>query len=109
MMLIACLARRLNADVDYATFRRAWIPDEIIDGDPRRRVLSGINLEDPRDLFTIAIVEDADPEEIPMWMARIAPVGERRHQRIRPLVGDPTLTAVYQVASDAALSQPIPA
>src|SRR6202012_4881404 len=58
MMLIACLARRLNPDVDYAAFRRAWIPDEIIDGDPRRRVLSGINLEDPRDLFTIAIIED---------------------------------------------------
>ena len=109
MMLIACMARRLNSDVDYAAFRRAWSPDEIIDGDPRRRVLSGINLEDPRDLFTIAIVEDADPEEIPMWMARIAPVEERRHQRIRHLVGEPTLNAVYQVASDDDLSQPIPA
>jgi hypothetical protein len=70
MMLIACMARRLNPDVDYAAFRRAWIPDEIIDDDPRRRVLSGINLEDPRDLFTIAIIEDADPAEIPCgWSA----------------------------------------
>jgi hypothetical protein len=61
MMLIACLARRLNSDVDYATFRRAWIPDEIIDNDPRRRVLSGLNLEDPRDLFTIAIIKTPTP------------------------------------------------
>ena len=65
-MLIACLACRLNSDADYATFRRTWIPDEISDGDPRRHVLSGLNLEDPRDLFTIAIIEDADPAEIPM-------------------------------------------
>ena len=107
MMLIACLARRLNADVDYATFRRAWIPDEIIDGDPRRRVLSGVNLEDPRDLFTIAIIEDADPAEIPMWMERIAPVEERRHERIKHLVGEPTLNAVYQVVGEDDLSQPI--
>jgi hypothetical protein len=109
MMLIACMARRLNPDVDYATFRRAWIPDEIIDGDPRRRVLSGLNLEDPRDLFTIAIIEDADPDEIPMWMARIAPVEERRHQRIKHLVGEPTLNAVYQVVAEDDLSRPIPA
>ena len=109
MMLIACLARRLNAYVDYATFRRAWIPDEIIDGDPRRRVLSGINLEDPRDLFTIAIIEDADPAEIPLWMERIAPVEERRHERIKHLVSEPTLNAVYQVTGDDDLSRPIPA
>ena len=109
MMLIACMARRLNPDVDYATFRQAWIPDEILDGDPRRRVLSGINLEDPRDLFTIAIIEDADPKDIPMWMERIAPVEERRHERIKHLGSDPTLNAVYQVVGDDDLSRPIPA
>jgi hypothetical protein len=109
MMLIACMARRLNVDVDYAAFRRAWIPDEVIDGDPRRRVLSGINLEDPRDLVTIAIIGDADPAEIPTWMARIAPVEERRHERIKHLVSEPTLNAVYQVVGDDDLSQPIPA
>ena len=109
MMLIACMARRLNPGVDYAAFRRAWIPDEIIDGDPRRRVLSGISLEDPRDLFTIAIIEDANPEEIPMWMERITPVEERRHERIKHLVSEPTLNAIYQVIGDDDLSQPIQA
>jgi hypothetical protein len=63
----------------------------------------------PRDLFTIAIIEDADPEEIPMWMARIAPVEERRHEGIRHLVGEPTLNAVYQVVAEDDLSRPIPA
>jgi hypothetical protein len=64
MMLIACMARRLNPDVDYATFRRAWIPDEIIDGDPRRRVLSAVNLEDPRDLFTNAVYQVAADDDL---------------------------------------------
>jgi hypothetical protein len=39
-MLIVCLGRRLNPDADCATFRRARIPAENLDGDPRRRVLS---------------------------------------------------------------------
>ena len=77
------------------------------DGDPRRRVLSGVNLEDPRDLFTIAIIEDADPAEIPLWMERIAPVEERRHERIKHLVSEPTLNAVHQVTGDDDLSRPI--
>lgn len=72
-------------------------------------MLSGINLEDPRDLLTIAIIEDADPAEMPLWMERIAPVEERRHQRIRHLVSEPTLNAVYQVVADDDLSRPIPA
>jgi hypothetical protein len=55
------------------------------------------------------IIEDADPEEIPMWMARIAPVEERRHERIKHLVGEPTLNAVYQVVAEDDLSRPIPA
>ena len=109
MMLIACMARRLNSDVDYAAFRRAWSPDEIIDGDPRRRVLSALNLEDPQDLFTIAIIDDADPAQIPMWMERIAPIEARRHERIKHLVSEPTLNAVYQVMAEDDLSQPIPA
>jgi hypothetical protein len=109
MMLIACMARRLNPDVDYATFRRAWIPDEIIDGDPRRRVLSAVNLEDPRDLFTIALIEDASPADVAPWMERIAPVEARRHERIKHLVSEPTLNAVYQVAADDDLSRPLQA
>jgi hypothetical protein len=44
-----------------------------------------------------------------MWMERIAPVEERRHERITHLVSEPTLNAVYQVVGDDDLSQPIPA
>jgi hypothetical protein len=42
-------------------------------------------------------------------MARIAPVEERRHERIKHLVGEPTLNAVYQVVAEDDLSRPIPA
>ena len=42
-------------------------------------------------------------------MARIAPVEERRHERIEHLVGEPTLNAVYQVVAEDDLSRPIPA
>ncbi len=38
MTLIGCRSRRLNPDVDYATFRPAWIPDEILDGDLSRPI-----------------------------------------------------------------------
>jgi hypothetical protein len=106
MMLIACMARRLNDGVDYETFRKGWIPDEFISDDPRTRVLSGLNLEDPQDLFTLMIVEDADPAEIPGWMERIAPIEERRYERIKSLVGDPTLNAVYQIVAEDDLSRP---
>jgi hypothetical protein len=44
-----------------------------------------------------------------MWMERIAPVEERRHERIKHLVSAPTLNAVYQVVGDDDLSQPIAA
>lgn len=109
MKMIACMRRRLNDGVDYDAFRRAWIPDEVIDGDPRTRVISGINMGDPRDLVTIAIIEDTDPAELPVWMERLAPVEARRHERIRHLVGEPTLNAVYQIVGDDDLSRPIPA
>ncbi len=109
MMLVACLTRRLNDGVDYATFRNAWIPDEVIPGDPRTRVLSAVNLADPQELCTLAIIEDADPAEIPAWMARIAPVEARRHDRIKHLTGDPTVNAVYRVVAEDDLSQPITA
>jgi hypothetical protein len=40
---------------------------------------------------------------------RIAPVEERRHERIKHPVGEPTLNAVYQVVGEDGLSGPIPA
>lgn len=107
MRMIACMSRRLNDGVDYATFRRNWIPDETIADDPRTQVLSALNMEDPQELFTVAIIEDADPADIPAWMERLAPVEQRRHERIRHLVGEPTLNAVYQVVAEDDLSKPI--
>jgi hypothetical protein len=106
-VLVACMSRRLNDGVDYATFRKAWIPDEVIDGDPRRRVISALNVEDPRELMTIALIPDGGPEDIPMWMERIAPIEARRAERLAGLVGEPTLNAVYQVVAEDDLSQPI--
>ncbi|KAA8877273.1 hypothetical protein F3087_45100 [Nocardia colli] len=106
-MLIAAMSRRLNDGVDYATFRKAWIPDETLPGDPRTRVLSALNIDDPRELFTLALIEHAEPADIPVWMERIAPIEERRYARIKDLVGEPTLNAVYQVIAEDDLSQPI--
>ncbi|PXX56451.1 hypothetical protein DFR70_1193 [Nocardia tenerifensis] len=106
-MLIAALSRRLNDGVDYATFRKAWLPDEIVPGDPRTKVFSALNVEDPRELFTVALIENADPADIPAWMARLTPIEERRYERIRHLVSEPTLNAVYQVIAEDDLSQPI--
>ncbi|WP_433663748.1 hypothetical protein ACQPW1_17515 [Nocardia sp. CA-128927] len=106
-MLIAAMSRRLNDGVDYATFRKAWIPDETVPGDPRTRVLSALNIDDPRELFTLALIENAEPADIPVWMDRIAPIEKRRYERIKHLVGEPTLNAVYQVITEDDLSQPI--
>jgi hypothetical protein len=39
----------------------------------------------------------------------VAPVEERRQERIKHLVGEPTLNAVYQVVGEDDLSRPIPA
>jgi hypothetical protein len=107
MRLIAAMSRRLNDGVDYATFRKNWIPDEILADDPRTQVLSAINVEDPQELFTLAIIDDADPAEIPAWMERLTPIEQRRHERIKHLVSDPTLNAVYQVVAEDDLSKPI--
>ncbi|MFD8704063.1 hypothetical protein ACFV1W_15820 [Kitasatospora sp. NPDC059648] len=40
-------------------------------------------------------------------MERLAPVEERRFERIKDLVGPPTLNAVYRVVAEDHLSQPI--
>jgi hypothetical protein len=107
MMLVACMVRRLNDGVDYDEFRKAWIPDEVIPGDRRTKVLTGLNLYDPQEMVTLAIIDDADPAEIPGWMEKIAPVEARRHERIKHLVGEPTVNGIYQVVADDDLSKPI--
>jgi hypothetical protein len=107
MMMVACMVRRLNDGVDYPTFRQAWIPDEIFEDDPRTRVLTATNLEDPRELLTMVIIDDADPADVPGWMELIAPVEQRRHERIKHMVGDPTVNALYQVVAEDDLSKPI--
>jgi hypothetical protein len=108
MKILAVMVRRLNEGVDYAQFRAAWLPDEIVPGDPRV-VLSAVNLEDPRDLCTLAIIDDAEPEDIPVWMERIAPIERRRYERIKDLVSEPTVNAAYQVVAEDKLGEPIAA
>ncbi|MDI2127306.1 hypothetical protein [Yinghuangia seranimata] len=108
-MLVAAMSRKLNEGVDYAEFRKAWIPaaEDVFPDDPRTRVISAVNVEDPRELLTIALIPDATVDDIPVWMERLAPVEERRHERIKHMVGEPTLNAVYQVVGDDDLSRPI--
>jgi hypothetical protein len=107
MMLVSCMVRRLNEGVGYSEFRKAWMPDEVFPDDPRTRVLSAVNLYDPAELLTVAIIEDADPADIPGWMEKIGPVEARRHERIKHLISEPALNAVYQVVSEDDLSKPI--
>ena len=107
MKLMACMIRRLNDGVDYSGFRRAWIPDEIFPDDPRTQVFSALNLEDPNELMTMVVIDDADPADIPGWMEKIAPVEARRHGRLEHMVGEPTVNAVYQVVAEDDLSKPI--
>ncbi|WP_439677155.1 hypothetical protein [Embleya sp. MST-111070] len=97
-MLIGAMVRRLNDGVDYATFRDAWLPDERFEGDPRR-VLSAIDLADPQQLLTVAMI-DATPEEIPGWVARIGASEQRRAERIKGLVGPWQLNATYRIVGD---------
>ncbi|MEU3498539.1 hypothetical protein [Kitasatospora cineracea] len=108
MKLIAVMVRTLNAGVDYQEFRRAWAPDEVVPDDPRV-VLSALNLEDPQELCTVAVIEDVEPADIPVWMERLAPIEERRYQRIRHLVSEPRLNAVYRVVAEDALAHPVAA
>jgi hypothetical protein len=106
MKMVACMIRRLNDGVDYETFRKAWIPDETLECDPRR-VLSAVNFEDPSELITLAIIDDADPADIPGWMELIAPIEQRRYERIKDMVSDPAVNALYQVVAEDDLSKPI--
>lgn len=108
-MLIAPMVRRLAPGIDYDTFRSAWLPDEILPGDPRRRVISALNLEDPQELLTLALIEHGEPSEIPGWLERIAPIEHRRQQRIQELVTAPSLNAIYQAVAEDDLSQPLSA
>ncbi|MGC0417414.1 hypothetical protein [Embleya sp. AB8] len=105
-MLIGATVRRLNDGVDYPTFRDAWLPDERFAGDPRR-VLSAIDLADPQQLLTVALI-DAGPEDIPGWLARIGPSERRRAERIKGMVGPWQLDAVYSVVGDDDLALPSP-
>ncbi|OKJ13528.1 hypothetical protein [Kitasatospora sp. CB01950] len=108
MKLVAVMIRSLNEGVDYDEFRRAWIPDEVVPDDPRV-VLSALNLENPRELCTVALIEGVEAEDIPRWMERLAPIEERRYRRIRHLVSEPTVNAVYRIVSEDALAHPIAA
>ncbi|RJO79212.1 hypothetical protein D5S18_02410 [Nocardia panacis] len=108
-MLITAMSRRLDDDVDYATFRKAWLPDEVFPDDPRTQVISAFNIEDPRELMTIAIIRDAAPADIPVWLEKLAPVEARRFDRIKDMVGAPTLNTVYQVVAEDDLSKPLSA
>jgi hypothetical protein len=107
MLYVAPLLRRLTDGVDYSTFRKAWLPDEVVPGDPRRRVLSAVNVEDPSELLTVALIDASGPEEIPVWMQRLGPIEARRHERIKALVGEPLVHGLYQVVAEDDLSRPI--
>ncbi|MCT9090094.1 hypothetical protein N4G70_14620 [Streptomyces sp. ASQP_92] len=102
-MLIGTSLRRLNDGVDYATFRRAWLPDEAIPGDPRR-VLSALSLDDPQEILTCALI-DAEPADIPVWMERIAAGEQRRMERLAGLVGPSLGGGVFRVVGDDDLSR----
>jgi hypothetical protein len=104
-MLIGAMVRRLNDGVDYATFRDAWLPDEQFAGDPRR-VLSAIDLADPQQLMTVALI-DASPEQIPEWIGRIGASEQRRAERIKDLVGPWQLNSTYRIVADDDFALPI--
>jgi len=108
MLIIATSLRRMHDGVDYATFRRAWLPDETFPDDPRRRVLSGLNLRDPQEILTCAIIE-GDPAELPMWEARLGPSERRRIERLHDLVGPSLSGGAYRIVGDDDLSRPIAA
>jgi hypothetical protein len=57
----------------------------------------------------MAIIDNADPAELPRWMERFGPIEARRHERIKHLTGPPTVNAIYQVAAEDDLSKPITA
>ncbi|MET8545508.1 hypothetical protein ABZW03_33465 [Kitasatospora sp. NPDC004799] len=108
MQLVAVMVRKLNEGVEYEEFRKAWIPDEVFPDDPRTRVISATALENAREIVTIALIEgDHGPESIEAWSERVAPVEARRFERIKDLVGPPSLNAVYQVVAEDDLSRPI--
>ncbi|WP_406299067.1 hypothetical protein OG948_27795 [Embleya sp. NBC_00888] len=104
-MLIGAMVRRLNDGVDYPTFRDAWLPDERFAGDPRR-VLSAIDLADPQQLLTVALV-DATPEQVPEWLDRIGASERRRAERIKGLVGPWQLNSTYRIVADDDFALPI--
>ncbi|MBV6699781.1 hypothetical protein [Kitasatospora aureofaciens] len=108
MQLVGVMVRKLNEGVEYGEFRRGWLPDETLPDDPRTRVITALGLEDSREIITIALIEgDHEPADVQAWAERLAPVEERRYERIKDLVGPPTLNAVYRVVAEDDLSRPI--
>ncbi len=97
-MIVSVLIRRLREGKDYSDFRAAWLPDKGF-GVPTR-VVSGVGLEDPREVVTIGF-SDLDPAEVEDFLARVGPQEKLRHDRIEEVIEPGGTRGFYlQVADD---------
>lgn len=82
-MIISVLVRRLSEGKDYADFRAAWLPDKGF-GVPTR-VVSGISMEDPREVITIGFT-DLDEAAADAFLAKIGTQEQSRHDRLDDVI-----------------------
>jgi hypothetical protein len=98
-MLVSVLIRRLREDRDYEDFRRAWYPQRGF-GVPTR-VLSGVRLEDPREIVTVGFMDVAASragELVGTPEARAERA--RRHAAIDAVIESFPVQAVYELVDD---------
>jgi hypothetical protein len=103
-VIISVLIRRLREGKDYADFRAAWLPDRGF-GVPTR-VVSGVGVEDPRDVITIGFT-DLELEDAEEFLSRVAPQEQARHDRLAEVIEpDATRRFYLQVADDDLTDEP---
>jgi hypothetical protein len=103
-VIVSVLIRRLREGKDYSDFRAAWLPDKGF-GIPTR-VVSGVGLEDPREIVTIGF-SDLDPADVEDFLARVGPQEQLRHDRIEEVIEPGGTRGFYlQVADDDLTSTP---
>ena len=96
-MIIALFRRRLKEGLSYSDFEEAWKAEQGF-GVPAR-VISAVNLEDPREVLTVGFV-DVTPEQLAAGADAVADQEAKRHSKIDDVIESTELRAFYDVEGE---------
>jgi hypothetical protein len=96
-MLCSILVRRLNEDVSYDDFQRAWFPDQGFG--VSARVRNARRIDDPRELLSVGFV-DLPVDQLATGLQRVAAAERLRHDRIAEVIESTVMTGIYEVLDD---------